>query len=161
MLRPATVWGVSPRMRLELMPNHFTYCALSKGIINISEPKAYRAIIDIDDIVEAYFAIMKQNNWPKLVYNIGNHNLAKIELAETIKSIINCKISMVGGLGDLRNLQIDSSAFFKDFDYKPKNSFEDTVKKIGKWIKTNKKEIETSNFAGIINTPRAEWLKII
>src|SRR3989344_5587835 len=49
-LRPATVWGISPRMRLELLPNHFTYCAISKGLIKISEPKACRAEMDIDDI---------------------------------------------------------------------------------------------------------------
>ncbi len=159
-LRPATIWGVSPRMRLELLPNHFTYCAL-KGLVKISEPEAYRAEIDIDDMIDCYFKIMEKNNWPRLVYNVGHHNLKKIEVAKIIQSIVNCKIEPIGNLGDSRNLQIDSSAFSKDFNWKPKYSFEDTVKKMKKWLEVNIKEIEKSNYSGIINTPLSEWLKII
>ncbi len=161
MLRPATVCGLSPRMRLELLPNHFTYCALSKGLIKISEPEAFRAEIDIDDMVDSYFAIMKKDNWLKLTYNVGHHNLKKIELARMIQSIMSCKIDTIGNLGDSRNLQIDSSAFFKDFDFKPKYDFEYTIKNAEKWIKENLKEVETSNFAGVINSPLDQWLKTI
>ena len=161
MLRLATVCGLSPRMRLELMPNHFTYCAVSKGKIKISEPEAYRAQVDIDDIVDAYFAIMKKDEWPKSLYNVGHHNLQKIEIARVIQSTINCQTEPVGHLGDPRNLQIDSSAFCRDFDWQPKKSFEDTIKETGNWIKENLKEIEETNFTGIINSPLERWLKMI
>lgn len=160
-LRPATVWGLAPRMRLELLPNHFLYCAISKGIIKISEPKAYRAQIDIDDIVDSYFKIMEKKVWPKKIYNIGSYNLSKMEVAEVIKSNISCELEMIGDLGDIRNLQIDSNAFIHDFEWKPKNSFEDTAKNVEKWIRKNLKEIETTNFAGIINSPLDQWLKMI
>ena len=161
MLRLATVCGLSPRMRLELLPNHFTYCAISKGLIKISEPEAYRAQIDIDDLVESYFAIMAHKIWPKTFYNLGHHNLQKIEVANIIRSMVNCELESADHMGDLRNLQIDSSAFYKDFDWKPKYSFEETIGKTGKWIKENLSEIENSNFAGIINSPLDSWLKMI
>ncbi|OHA91143.1 MAG: hypothetical protein A2758_01545 [Candidatus Zambryskibacteria bacterium RIFCSPHIGHO2_01_FULL_49_18] len=160
-LRPATVCGLSPRMRLELLPNHFTYCAISKGVIKISEPKAYRAQIDIDDLVDSYFAIINKSEWPKLLYNLGHHNLKKSEVAKVIQSIFDSKTEPVGNLGDPRNLQIDSSAFYKNFDWQPKKSFEDTVKETGGWIKNNLPEIEGSNFSGIINSPIERWLKML
>ncbi len=159
-LRPATVWGVSPRMRLELLPNHFTYCAM-RGLIKISEPEAFRAEIDIDDMIECYFKIMETNKWPKLIYNIGHHNLKKMELAKIIQSVLNCKIEPIGDLGDSRNLQIDSSAFSKDFDWKATYSFESSVIKTKKWLDENMSEIEKTNYSGIINTPLSEWHKII
>ena len=161
MLRLATVCGLSPRMRLELLPNHFTYCAVSKGIIKISEPKAFRAQVSIDDVVDSYFTIMEKKEWPRSLYNVGHYNLSKIRVAKIIQSMIDCKIEHVAHIGDLRNLQIDSSAFYKDFNWKPKHSFEDTIKKTGKWIKENLSEIEQSNFAGVINSPLDLWLKII
>lgn len=161
MLRLATVCGLSPRMRLELLPNHFTYCAISKGVMKISEPKAFRAQIDIQDVVDSYFTIMEKSEWSQPLYNVGHHNLQKIQVAETIQSIFASKVEPVGHLGDIRNLQIDSSAFYKDFNWKPKHSFKDTIEKTGEWIKENLIEIENSNFVGIINSPLDRWLKMI
>ncbi len=159
-LRPATVWGVAPRMRIELLPNHFTYCAVAKGQIKVSEPKSYRAEMDIDDIVDAYFVIMEKKTWKKHFYNLGHHNMSKIEVAEIIKSIIKCDIGLIGNFGDVRNLRIDSSRFYKDFAWKPKYKFEKTVGKVEKWIRSNLKEMENNGFAGVINSPLDQWLKI-
>lgn len=160
-LRPAIVCGPSPRMRLELLPNHFTYCALAKGLLKITEPNSYRPAIDVDDLVGAYFAIMNKKVWPRLIYNIGHHNLSKIQFGSAIQSIIPCEIGSIGDLGNLRNLQIDSTLFFKDFDFKPINSIEDTIKKMKKWLDLHHSEIEKNNFAGIINMSLEQWKKII
>ncbi len=160
-LRPATVWGIGPRMRIELLPNHFTYSAIAKGRIRISEPQAYRAEMDIDDIVESYFAIMGKKSWKKPVYNVGSDNLKKIEVAEKIKSFIPCEIETIGNIGDMRNLQIDSTNFRNDFDWKPKNTFEGTIQKVAAWIKKNKKEMESTKFKGILNSPLHIWQKMI
>jgi len=160
MLRPATVCGIAPRMRMELLPNHFTYCALAKGQIRISELNAYRAAIDIRDLTSGYFAIMKKSEWPQLIYNIGHHNLSKKQFGETIQKIVKCKIGHMGDIGDLRNLQISSKAFSKDFNWKPKYSLESTIKNIEKWLNENLVEIEKNNFVGIINMSLDLWLKL-
>ena len=65
--RPATMSGVSPRMRIDLLPNHFTYCAAAKGVIKISEMDAYRAGVDIQDVVNAYIAVIEKGSWKKLI----------------------------------------------------------------------------------------------
>lgn len=161
MLRLATVCGLSPRMRLELMPNHFTYCAISKGVIKISEPEAFRAQIDLADMVSSYFNIMEENEWLRLLYNVGHHNLQKIQVAKVLQSMMDCKVEPVGHLGDPRNLQIDSSIFSKDFNWKPQHSFEETIEETAEWIKQNLAEIENTNFVGIINSPLERWLKMI
>lgn len=160
-LRPAIVCGPSPRMRLELLPNHFTYCAVAKGLLRISELNAFRPAIDIDDMVGAYFAIMNKKVWPKLIYNLGHHNLTKMQFCTAIQSVVKCKIGPIGDLSNLRNLQIDSTSFFNDFDFKPKYTIRDTIRKTEKWLNINLVDIEKNNFAGIINMSLDQWLKII
>lgn len=159
--RPATVFGLSPRMRLELLPNHFTYCAVSRGLLKISELNAYRAAIDIRDLIKAYLKVIERGNWKKLIYNIGHHNLSKMQFGTGIQSVVKCKIGPIGDVGDLRNLQIDSTEFYQEFDYHPQYNYEDTIKEVADWIENNLLQIEKSNYAGIINMSLERWLKLI
>jgi nucleoside-diphosphate-sugar epimerase len=159
--RPATICGPSIRMRLDLLPNHFSYCAVSSGVIRISQPKGYRAFMDINDLIEAYFKVLKRGSWKRLIYNIGHYNLTKIDCARVIQKIVSCQIVLDPHVGDKRNLKIDCSAFEKEFNFKPKIKFEDTIKNVINWLKKNKKIIEKNNFAGVLNTTPAEWQKII
>ena len=160
MLRPATVCGIAPRMRMELLPNHFTYCAVAKGLIRISELNAYRAAIDVRDITDAYFAIMKKDKWPKLIYNVGNHNLSKGQFGKAIQKVVKCKLGTIGDLGDLRNLQITSKVFEKDFSWRPKYSLENTIKTIENWLNENLVQIERDNFVGMLNMSLELWNKL-
>lgn len=160
-LRPATVFGLAPRMRLELLPNHFTYCAIAKGLIRVSELNAYRAAIDVDDLISGYFAIIKKSSWNNLIYNIGAYNMSKMQFAKGIQSVVDCKIGAAPDIGDLRNLQIDCSLFNKEFDFKAKIKYEDTIRSVSKWIEDNLLEIEKTKYAGIINMSLDRWLKII
>lgn len=159
--RPATVCGPAPRMRLELLPNHFTYLAIAKGVLRISELNACRAAIDINDLVDGYFAVIEKGYWKKLIYNIGHHNMSKKDFATGIQSVIKCELGKMTDLGDLRNLQTDNSLFNKEFDFKPKIAYVDTIKNVALWIRKNLSQIERNNFAGIINMSLAKWKEII
>jgi len=159
--RPATVFGLSPRFRIELLPNHFTYCAISKGLLRISELNAYRAAIDIQELIDGYFKVIDKGNWNHLIYNIGHYNLSKMQFAVGIQSIVLCKIAPIQDVGDLRNLQIDCSLFNKEFDFKPIKKYEDTIKEVADWLGSNLLEIEKTNFAGILNMSLERWKQII
>ena len=90
-LRLATVFGMSPRMRLDLLVNDFTYRAVYDGALVLFEGHFKRNYIHVRDVSRAFihsldnFSTMKNN-----VYNIGlsDANLSKIELCEEIKKII-------------------------------------------------------------------------
>ncbi|MCK4918250.1 MAG: NAD(P)-dependent oxidoreductase [Candidatus Pacebacteria bacterium] len=159
--RPATVCGVAPRMRLSLLPNHFTYCAIAKGVLRISELDAYRAAIDVRDLVDGYFHTIEKPIWNNLIYNIGHYNLSKKQFGEGIQEVVNCKISPMKDIGDLRNLQIDCSLFNDEFGFKPSITYKTTIENVSEWIENNLLEIEKTNYAGIINISLDNWLKII
>jgi nucleoside-diphosphate-sugar epimerase len=158
--RPATVGGVSPRIRLELLPNHFTYCAVAKGNLRVAEPESHRAIIDVEDLVKGYLNVLDKGVWKSTIYNIGNFNYTKITYAKRISSVVPCNVILDQSISDLRNVQIDCSLFNNEFNFKPSKSFETSTLEIADWLKSHLQEIEKNNFNGFLNMSLDVWRKI-
>ena len=158
--RPATVFGLSPRFRIELLPNHFTYMAVSRKNIPISGLNAYRAAIDIDELVEGYFKVIEKETWIYRVYNIGSHNKSKKDFALGIQEVVNCEITHAPDMGDLRNLQIDCSRFNEEFNFQPEIQYWESIEKIRDYLKENLAEIESNNFREMLNMPLDKWRQI-
>ena len=86
--RLATVFGMSPRMRIDLLVNDFTYRAFHDSSLIIFEGHFKRNYIHVMDVVRAFIHAL--NNLVKMkseIYNVGlsDANLSKIELCEEIK----------------------------------------------------------------------------
>lgn len=89
--RLATVFGVSPRMRLDLLVNDFTYRAYKDGCIVLFEEHFRRNYIHIRDVVKGFIhGIENYNQMKGRPYNMGlsSANLTKRQLAETIKKYV-------------------------------------------------------------------------
>lgn len=96
-LRLATVFGVSPRMRFDLMPNDFTLRAFRDRAIVLFEPHARRNFIHVEDVARVFLhAIENFTAMRGHVYNAGNSacNMTKLELCERIASHTDCEISV-------------------------------------------------------------------
>lgn len=89
--RLATVFGVSPRQRLDLLVNDFTYKAYKQGYIVLFEHNFVRNYIHVQDVALAFMRAMYYYRNPNRkmwgVYNVGlsSANLTKLELAEKIR----------------------------------------------------------------------------
>src|SRR5919108_2288849 len=87
-LRLATVFGMSPRMRLDLLVNHFVYAAATDGYIVIFEKDFKRNYIHIRDVADCFVHCMENSKkMTGKAYNAGLDaaNLSKEELALKIK----------------------------------------------------------------------------
>ena len=87
-LRLATVFGTSPRMRLDLLVNHFTYAAFTDGCIEIFEKDAKRNYVHIRDVADCFVHCL--GNADAMLgrpYNLGldDANLSKEELAHKVR----------------------------------------------------------------------------
>jgi nucleoside-diphosphate-sugar epimerase len=159
--RPATIGGVAPRNRLELLPNYYTLCAVTRGEIKISRPNTYRSVMDVKDLALAYLKLIDEGRWKQPVYNISNYNLTIIDYTKRIQNLMPCEIVITEENSDLRDLQIDCSAFENEFAYKPAMTLEDTINAMAGYVRENIQTIEKSNYAGILNTSPDRWLKMI
>ena len=90
-LRLATVFGVSPRMRLDLLVNDFVYKSVVDGYLVLFEAHFKRNYIHVQDIARTFqFIIENYDKCKGHAFNVGlsTANLSKLELAETIKKYI-------------------------------------------------------------------------
>jgi nucleoside-diphosphate-sugar epimerase len=90
-LRLATVFGVSPRMRQDLLVNDFVYRAITDGYLVLFEGHFKRNYIHIQDIAFTFQFMIENYNLVKgQVYNVGlsSANLSKLELAQKIKEYL-------------------------------------------------------------------------
>lgn len=97
--RLATVFGVSPRMRIDLLVNNFVLIALQKKYLKLYEPHFRRNYIHIKDVVDAF--IFAMNNFEILkneTYNLGlsEANLTKENLCKEIQKVIKDFIFEIG-----------------------------------------------------------------
>ncbi len=87
-LRLATVFGVSPRMRTDLLVNDFVYKAITDKYIVVFEKNFKRNFIHVQDVANTFFEMVDKNYMHRgEIYNVGlsSANLTKEELLEKIK----------------------------------------------------------------------------
>lgn len=124
-LRPATVCGYSPRMRLDVTVNMLTFHALKNKKIIVFGGKQKRPNIHIDDLIDAYMFFLKKNIDTN-IYNIGFENLSIINIAKKISKIIKAKIVVRKNYNDTRSYNLDSSKLLKT-GFKPKKNINDAI----------------------------------
>lgn len=86
--RLATVFGVSPRMRTDLLVNDFTYKAITDKYIVVFEKTFKRNFIHVEDVANAFlFMLQNYDKYKNEVFNVGlsSANLSKQELLEKIQ----------------------------------------------------------------------------
>lgn len=91
-LRPATVCGYSPRMRLDVVVNRFAMQALTTSKIEVLGGKQTRPNIHIEDMADLYLWMLER---PHLtgIWNAGFENLSLMEIARKVESYISCAIT--------------------------------------------------------------------
>ncbi|MCP4748736.1 MAG: NAD(P)-dependent oxidoreductase [Desulfobacteraceae bacterium] len=131
-LRLATVFGVSPRMRIDLLVNHFVYAAVTDGYIVIFEKDFNRNYIHIRDVADCFLHCIKNADaMTGKPYNAGldDTNLSKQELALTIKRYLPqfyIHFAEVGTDSDKRNY-IVSNQRLKKAGFEARRFLEDGI----------------------------------
>jgi len=134
-LRLATVFGMSPRMRLDLLVNHFVYASITDGYLVIFEKDFKRNYIHIRDVAECFIHCIR--NSEKMVgrpYNVGldTANLSKEELALKVKEYVPdffIHFSEVGSDPDKRNY-IVSNQRLREAGFEAKRSLDEGIREL-------------------------------
>lgn len=134
-LRLATVFGLSPRMRLDLLVNDFTYKAVTDKYIVLFEKDFKRNYIHIQDVALTFiYMINKYDTLRGNAYNVGlsDANLSKLELCEKIKEYVPgfvIKYDDYAKDPDKRDY-IVSNAKIESTGWKPYYSLDDGIKEL-------------------------------
>jgi nucleoside-diphosphate-sugar epimerase len=106
-VRPATVCGLSPRMRLDVSVNMLTMQALENKKITVFGGNQVRPNIHIDDITDLYIYMLENPDKTSGVYNAGFENISILDIANMVKNTIECEI-IVTPSNDPRSYRVNS-----------------------------------------------------
>lgn len=138
--RLATVFGISPRMRLDLLVNNFTYRALTDGFLVVFEGHFRRNYIHLLDVVQAFMlAIETPTNFKGQIFNVGlsSANVSKVELCKEIKALVPNFIFTEEEFGkdpDQRNYVV-SNQKIESKGFKPQVSLQMGIQELIKGLK--------------------------
>lgn len=104
-VRPATVCGLSDRMRLDVSVNVLTWSALTKGKVTVFGGDQIRPNIHIDDMVSTYFHLLTAEPG---IYNAGFENISIGELAKAVSSITGAPVETIEDSNDPRSYRLNS-----------------------------------------------------
>jgi nucleoside-diphosphate-sugar epimerase len=133
--RLATVFGISPRMRLDLLVNDFTFRACQDRSIILFEEHFKRNFIHVRDVAATFhFAILNQTQMKGETYNVGlsTANLSKRELCEKIKEFIPSLYihsATIGEDPDKRDYIVSNEKLEK-LGWRPQVSLEEGIKEM-------------------------------
>ena len=127
-VRPATVCGLSPRMRLDVAVNMLTMQALARGEITVLGGEQTRPNIHIDDITDLYLFLLDHPGVTG-VFNAGFENLSILEIANMIAEVSGAKIA-VKPSNDPRSYRVNSDKILAT-GFRPKKSVRIAIDEIG------------------------------
>tara|TARA_B100001093_G_scaffold519629_1_gene609548 strand:+ start:81 stop:1025 length:945 start_codon:yes stop_codon:yes gene_type:complete len=127
-VRPATVCGYSPRMRLDVAVNALTINALENKKIIVHGGDQIRPNVHIEDITDLYLFLLDKGNAETGIFNAGFENLSIIDIAKKVNEIIPSEI-IIENTNDPRSYRINSDKLLKT-GFTPKKNVDDAINEI-------------------------------
>ncbi|MFL6244844.1 MAG: NAD-dependent epimerase/dehydratase family protein [Thermoanaerobaculia bacterium] len=126
-VRPATVCGLSPRMRLDVSVNMLTVQALANERITVFGGSQVRPNIHIDDITDVYLHLLDH---PEVtgVYNAGFENLSILEIAAMVTRHVPAQV-IVTESNDPRSYRVNSDRLLAT-GFRPRKSVDHAIREI-------------------------------
>ena len=136
-IRPATVCGFSPRLRLDLVVNILTAAAVRKGVITVFGGAQKRPNIHIDDVTDLYVTLLDlpAERIAGRTYNYAESNHTVSELAEIVRGVVAREVPgrenvpiQVTPSNDQRSYHLSSERIRRELGLVPKLTIADAVR---------------------------------
>jgi len=133
-VRPATVCGYSPRLRLDLTVNILTNHAVNNGRITIFGGRQMRPNIHIDDMVQVYLMLLEspEEKVAGQIFNAGYQNRTIAEIAGMVREVVEHKMPgrerievMTTPSDDVRSYHISSEKIRRQLGFTPQRTIQD------------------------------------
>lgn len=132
-IRPATICGWSPRLRLDLSVNILTNHAVNRGKITVFGGNQLRPNFHIRDCAELYVQCLNHaaSDIDGKIFNAGYQNLSLNEIAEKVQSVVGGNVEIeTTPSDDNRSYHISSAKIAKELGYTPRFSIEDAIREL-------------------------------
>lgn len=129
-IRPATVCGYSPRLRLDLTVNILTNHAINNGEIKVFGGEQKRPNLHIKDMAGLYVFLLQQEDEKiqRKIYNVGYENYKVREIAEMVQKTLGEGISIITSpTDDNRSYHVSSRRIKEELGFVPSHTIEEAI----------------------------------
>jgi len=133
LLRLGTIFGLSPRMRFDIIVNYLTQKAVRKENISIFGGEQWRPLLHVSDAARAFQIAMESplEKINKQIFNTGLTNLKVKEIGNILKkNIPDAKIQILNKFEDQRSYNVSFEKIQKTLNFKAKNTIDMGIKEI-------------------------------
>ena len=130
-VRPATVCGYAPRLRLDLSVNILTNYAINKGYITVFGGAQQRPNIHVEDMTDAYLLMLDvpAEKIDGKIFNIGFENHSIMDIAKMVRDVVGNNVEIrVEDTNDLRSYRVSSAKIARELGFTPKYTISDAVR---------------------------------
>lgn len=138
-IRPATVCGYSPRLRLDLTVNILTSHAVNKKEITVFGGEQYRPNLHIQDMTDLYVRMLDApiEQIANKRWNAGYQNMQVKDIAQRVKAVVEDMTGAPDSItikttpsNDIRSYRITCDKIEQEFGFKPQHTIEDAVREL-------------------------------
>jgi len=129
-IRPSTVCGYSPRLRLDLTVNILTNHAINKGTITVFGGEQKRPNIHIEDMTDLYLVLLEQpeEKIHKQIFNAGYQNYKVMEIAQIVRDVLGNEIPVeVIPTNDNRSYHVSSEKIRRALGFEARRTVQEAV----------------------------------
>jgi nucleoside-diphosphate-sugar epimerase len=153
-MRPATVFGYSPRMRFDLTVNILTNHAVNRGVITVFGGTQKRPNIHIEDVTDLYVQMLEyqEDLIAAQIFNAGYENHTVAQLAEMAKNVVESEFPQKAPIriettstNDNRSYHVSSRKIAEKLGWRPRHTIEDGIRDLCCAFKAGKFENSLSN----------------
>jgi nucleoside-diphosphate-sugar epimerase len=151
-LRTATLFGLSKRMRFDLAINRFIAQAIQDKMLTVFGGQQYRPFIHVADATEAYLFVL--DNELKGIYNISWKNWKIIDVAKLISDTLGAEIEVSKKIVDLRDYKVHCDKI-KSLGFNPKRNVQMAIEDISERYESEFKDYRLpkyDNYGTIFNS---------
>ena len=125
-LRFGTVCGYSGTPRNELLLNAMTRASKLDGVVRVSSPDSYRAVLYMQDLIRAILCIITQNK-PKGIYNLCSFNTKIGDLGNAVAKLLNVPLVIDETNTSLYSFTMDTTKFINTYNFEFSGNIENIV----------------------------------
>jgi nucleoside-diphosphate-sugar epimerase len=157
-VRPATLSGFAPRMRLDLTVNILTYYAVCKNFLQVFGGGQFRPNLSVKDMVRFYLMLL-ETNAEKIggqTFNLCQENYTVLQIAETIKNVLSEEQMEIRHIptDDNRSYRLSGERAGRVLSFFPQFDLEDSIKEVASSLRDGRIKAPE-----LIRYRNVEWLK--
>ena len=140
-IRPATICGYAPRLRLDLTVNILTNLAITNGVITVFGGEQLRPNLHVEDMTDLYLMLLEAPDAQidGKIWNAGYHNLKVKDIAQMVRTEVGPSVEIrTTATNDNRSYHVSSAKIARELGFTARHTVEDAIRDLKRAFEAGK-----------------------